>query len=140
MAVQPCSLFAYREPCWGSAYVVQAAGHRCYREHAADLHRGVFLCQRPPAKWSEAAQLIPIRKHMLKIPYGVAVLAKVLVDAGTLTLRKSWMGIRKNRRQLLSLSSGHVTGQEMALGDDHADVHHFWGQLNTATCSSSRNR
>jgi prepilin peptidase CpaA len=44
-------------------------------------------------KWSQATQLIPDHQQMLKIPYGVAVFAGVLLAAGTLPLRKSWIGI-----------------------------------------------
>ena len=54
---------------------------------------GLFSFASGRRKWSEAAQLIPDPKHMLKIPYGVAVFAGVILAACTLALRKSWMGI-----------------------------------------------
>lgn len=44
-------------------------------------------------KWGEAAELLPDPRYMLKIPYGIAVFAGVLLAAGTLALRKSWVGI-----------------------------------------------
>jgi prepilin peptidase CpaA len=54
---------------------------------------GLFSFATGRRKWSEAVQLLPDPQYMLKIPYGVAVFAGVLLAGGTLALRKSWMGI-----------------------------------------------
>jgi prepilin peptidase CpaA len=54
---------------------------------------GVFSFAAGQRKWSEAAQLLPDPKYMLKIPYGIAIFTGVLLAAGSIALRKSWMGI-----------------------------------------------